>query len=70
MFNLAHDYARNDMTAYVKLQEADSLTHRRLHLRGAQQEVGTRLLDDMTTVIPGGTSSVNCATVDRRRQFS
>jgi isocitrate lyase len=45
MFNLAHDYARNDMTAYVKLQEQEFARRRQgLHLRGSPAGSGHRLL--------------------------
>jgi isocitrate/methylisocitrate lyase len=63
MFNLAHDYARNDMTAYVKLQEQEFADAAKGYTFVAhQQEVGTGYFDDMTTVIQGGTSSVTALT--------
>ncbi len=59
MFELAYDYARNDMTAYVKLQEQEFAAAAKGYTFVAhQQEVGTGYFDDMTTVIQGGTSSV------------
>lgn len=59
MFNLAYDYARNDMSAYVKMQEAEFAAAERGYTFVAhQQEVGTGYFDDMTTVIQGGQSSV------------
>ncbi len=63
MFELAYDYARNDMTAYVKLQEQEFAAASRGYTFVAhQQEVGTGYFDDMTTVIQGGTSSVTALT--------
>ena len=63
MFNLAHDYARNDMTAYVKLQEQEFADANKGYTFVAhQQEVGTGYFDDMTTVIQGGASSVTALT--------
>ena len=63
MFNLAHDYARNDMTAYVKLQEQEFADAAKGYTFVAhQQEVGTGYFDDVTTVIQGGVSSVTALT--------
>src|SRR5450830_1106960 len=63
MFNLAHDYARNDMTAYVKLQEQEFADASKGYTFVAhQQEVGIVYFDAMTTVIQGGTSSVTALT--------
>ena len=59
MFNLAYDYARNDMSAYVKLQEEEFASADRGYTFVAhQQEVGTGYFDDVTNVIQGGVSSV------------
>ncbi|WP_194757467.1 isocitrate lyase [Aliidiomarina indica] len=59
MFNLAYDYARNDMSAYVKLQEEEFASADRGYTFVAhQQEVGTGYFDDVTNVIQGGASSV------------
>ncbi|TRW48049.1 isocitrate lyase [Aliidiomarina halalkaliphila] len=59
MFNLAYDYARNDMSAYVKLQEEEfSSADRGYTFVAHQQEVGTGYFDDVTNVIQGGVSSV------------
>ncbi|MCH8501874.1 MAG: isocitrate lyase [Aliidiomarina sp.] len=59
MFNLAYDYARNDMSAYVKLQEEEFASADRGYTFVAhQQEVGTGYFDDVTNVIQGGQSSV------------
>jgi len=63
MFNLAYDYARHDMTAYVKLQEKEFADAEKGYTFVAhQQEVGTGYFDDMTTVIQGGQSSVTALT--------
>ena len=63
MFNLAHDYAREDMTAYVRLQEQEFADAEKGYTFVAhQQEVGTGYFDDMTTVIQGGKSSVTALT--------
>ncbi|RUO18446.1 isocitrate lyase [Aliidiomarina iranensis] len=59
MFNLAYDYARNDMSAYVKLQQEEFASADRGYTFVAhQQEVGTGYFDQVTNVIQGGVSSV------------
>lgn len=59
MFNLAYDYARNDMSAYVKLQQEEFASADRGYTFVAhQQEVGTGYFDHVTNVIQGGMSSV------------
>ncbi len=72
MFNLAHDYAREDMTAYVRLQEQEFEDAEKGYTFVAhQQEVGTGYFDDMTTVIQGGESSVTALTGStEEEQFS
>jgi len=63
MFNLAYDYARNDMSAYVKLQQEEFASAERGYTFVAhQQEVGTGYFDDITNVIQGGQSSVTALT--------
>ncbi len=63
MFNLAHGYARRDMSAYVELQEKEFEDAAKGYTFVAhQQEVGTGYFDDMTTVIQGGQSSVTALT--------
>ncbi len=59
-FDLAHDYARRGMTAYVeKVQEPEFAARERGYtFVSHQQEVGTGYFDDVTTVIQGGRSSV------------
>ncbi|WP_018693009.1 isocitrate lyase [Algicola sagamiensis] len=59
MFDLAYDYARNDMTAYVKLQDEEFQSAQRGYTFVAhQQEVGTGYFDQVTNVIQQGESSV------------
>lgn len=63
MFELAHDYARNDMSAYVKLQQQEFAAAEKGYTFVAhQQEVGTGYFDDVTNVIQGGKSSVTALT--------
>ncbi|MEW5251156.1 isocitrate lyase [Microbulbifer discodermiae] len=63
MFNLAYDYAREDMSAYIKLQEKEFADADKGYTFVAhQQEVGTGYFDDMTNVIQGGQSSVTALT--------
>jgi isocitrate lyase len=64
MFELAHAYAREDMTAYVEMvQEPEFAAREKGYTFVAhQQEVGTGYFDDMTTVIQGGASSVTALT--------
>ncbi|HQN41050.1 MAG TPA: isocitrate lyase, partial [Pseudomonadales bacterium] len=63
MFDLAYRYAREDMSAYVELQETEFAAAKRGYTFVAhQQEVGTGYFDDVTTVIQGGSSSVTALT--------
>jgi len=64
MFDLAQDYAKRGMTAYVeKVQEPEfAARDRGYSFVSHQQEVGTGYFDDVTTVIQGGTSSVTALT--------
>ena len=63
MFNLAYDYARRDMSAYVELQEQEFADAGKGYtFVSHQQEVGTGYFDDVTTVIQGGKSSVTALT--------
>lgn len=63
MFELAHDYARNDMSAYIKLQQQEfAAADKGYTFVAHQQEVGTGYFDDITTVIQGGSSSVTALT--------
>jgi isocitrate lyase len=64
MFDLAHDYARRGMSAYVeKVQEPEFAARERGYTFAShQQEVGTGYFDAVTTVIQGGQSSVTALT--------
>jgi isocitrate lyase len=64
MFDLAQDYTKRGMTAYVeKVQEPEFAARDRGYtFVSHQQEVGTGYFDDVTTVIQGGKSSVTALT--------
>jgi isocitrate lyase len=64
MFDLAQDYVKRGMTAYVeKVQEQEFAARDRGYtFVSHQQEVGTGYFDDVTTVIQGGVSSVTALT--------
>jgi isocitrate lyase len=64
MFDLAQDYAKRGMSAYVeKVQEPEFAARERGYtFVSHQQEVGTGYFDDVTTVIQGGVSSVTALT--------
>jgi isocitrate lyase len=63
MFELAYDYARNDMSAYVKLQQQEfGAADKGYTFVAHQQEVGTGYFDEVTNVIQGGKSSVTALT--------
>ena len=64
MFDLAQDYVKRGMSAYVeKVQEPEFAARDRGYtFVSHQQEVGTGYFDDMTTVIQGGASSVTALT--------
>ena len=52
MFNLAHGYARNQMSAYVELQEAEfSAADKGFTAVKHQREVGVNYFDAVTTTI-------------------
>ncbi len=58
MFNLAYGYARNQMSAFVELQEAEfAAAERGFTAVKHQREVGTGYFDAVTNTIEGGTSS-------------
>ena len=58
MFNLAHGYARKQMSAFVDLQEAEfAAVERGFTAVKHQREVGTGYFDAVTQVIEGGRSS-------------
>jgi len=63
MFNLAHDYVREGMTAYVRLQEQEFADAPRGYtFVSHQQEVGAGYFDKVTTTIQAGESSVTALT--------
>jgi isocitrate lyase len=58
MFDLAYGYAREQMSAFVKLQEAEfAAAERGFTAVKHQREVGTGYFDQVTQVIQGGQSS-------------
>jgi len=58
MFELAHGYARQAMTAFVELQEKEfAAAEHGFTAVKHQREVGTGYFDDLTQVIAGGRSS-------------
>ncbi len=64
MFDLAQDYVKRGMSAYVeKVQEPEFAARERGYtFVSHQQEVGTGYFDEVTTVIQGGKSSVTALT--------
>ena len=63
MFELAKGYNDSQMTAYVKLQEAEFASEKDGYTATKQQrEVGTGYFDTVTQVIQGGTSSTTALT--------
>jgi isocitrate lyase len=58
MFELAHGYARNNMTAFVELQQKEfAATERGFTAVKHQREVGTGYFDEVTQVVTGGKAS-------------
>ena len=58
MFNLAHGYARRQMSAFVELQEAEfAAAEKGFTAVKHQREVGTGYFDAVTQVIQQGQSS-------------
>ena len=58
MFNLAHGYARNQMSAFVELQEAEfAAAEKGFTAVNRQREVGTGYFDAVTQAIQQGQSS-------------
>ncbi|MBI3897060.1 MAG: isocitrate lyase [Gammaproteobacteria bacterium] len=58
MFNLAYGYARNQMTAFVELQQAEfAAADRGFTAVKHQREVGTSYFDAVTQTIEGGQAS-------------
>ena len=63
MFNLAHGYARNQMSAFVELQEAEfAAADRGFTAVRHQREVGTGYFDQVTQAIQQGQSSTTALT--------
>jgi isocitrate lyase len=63
MFNLAHGYARRNMSAFVELQEAEfAAADKGFTAVRHQREVGTGYFDSVTQAIQGGTSSTTALT--------
>ena len=59
MFDLARGYRAAQMTAYVRLQEAEFAAEKDGYTATKhQREVGAGYFDDVTTTVSGGTSSV------------
>jgi len=71
MFDLAQDYVKRGMSAYVeKVQEPEFAARDRGYtFVSHQQEVGTGYFDDVTTVIQGGVSSVTALTGSTEEEF-
>ena len=58
MFDLAYGYARNNMTAFVELQQREfAAAERGFTAVKHQREVGTGYFDEVTQVVQGGKSS-------------
>ena len=58
MFNLAYGYARNNMTAFVELQQAEfAAAERGFTAVKHQREVGTGYFDAVTTTIEAQAST-------------
>jgi isocitrate lyase len=63
MFELARGYARESMTAYVRLQQAEFAAEAQGYTATKhQREVGTGYFDEVMQVIQGGSSSVTALT--------
>jgi isocitrate lyase len=63
MFDLAYGYARENMTAFVKLQQAEfAAAERGFTAVKHQREVGTGYFDEVTQVIQSGKSSLTALT--------
>ena len=68
MFNLAHGYARNNMSAFVELQEAEfAAAEKGFTAVKHQREVGTGYFDAVTTTIERDASTGGAEGLDRRR---
>ena len=68
MFNLAHGYARSNMSAFVELQEAEfAAAEKGFTAVRHQREVGTGYFDAVTTTVQGSQSSTTALSLDRGR---
>ncbi len=71
MFSLAHGYARNDMSAYVKLQEAEfALESEGYTATRHQREAGTGYFDLVTQAISPNAETVALAGSTESEQFA
>jgi isocitrate lyase len=71
MFSLAHAYAREDMSAYVRLQESEfSLEAQGYTATKHQREAGTGYFDLVTQAIAPGAETVALAGSTEAEQFS
>ncbi|MBG6224967.1 isocitrate lyase [Arthrobacter sp. CAN_A2] len=70
MFDLAHGYARNGMTAYVDLQEREFAAESRGYTATRhQREVGTGYFDQVATALNPGGSTLALAGSTETQQF-
>ena len=68
MFDLAHGYARRQMSAFVELQEAEfAAAEKGFTAVRHQREVGTGYFDAVTTTVQGGNASTTALALDRGR---
>jgi isocitrate lyase len=71
MFELAHGYARNDMTAYVKLQQAEiALEEFGYTATQHQREAGTGYFDLVTQAIKPDAETTALAGSTEKAQFT
>jgi isocitrate lyase len=58
MFELAYGYARNNMSAFVELQQKEfAAAEKGFSAVKHQREVGTGYFDEITQVVAGGSAS-------------
>ncbi|HRK74898.1 MAG TPA: isocitrate lyase, partial [Rhodothermales bacterium] len=63
MFDLAYGYARNQMSAFVELQNKEfAAAERGFTAVKHQREVGTGFFDEVTNIVSGGTASTTALT--------
>jgi isocitrate lyase len=69
IFELARGYARESMTAYVRLEQAEFAAESQGYTATKhQREVDTAYFDDVTEVIQAGRSSVTALTRSTERE--